>query len=68
MLVHTITGEVYRSTDKGNTWEYKHDYSTKTGKNLIPFDQRILSVSQSPADKKLVFFIGNQGVNWVSED
>lgn len=61
-------GEVYRSTDKGNTWEFKHDYGSQTGKNLIPSGHRISDVVLSTADPRLVFFIGNKGLNWVSED
>lgn len=68
MLVHTIQGEVYRSSDKGTTWQPKHSKGAKAKDGLIPSSHRISSIKLSPADPSLVFFLGVKGTNWVSED
>jgi hypothetical protein len=68
MIVHTIKGEVYQSSDNGSTWKNKHSQRNKDEKNMIPTSHRISMIILSPVDTKIVYFIGNKGVNWVSED
>ncbi|CAI2385075.1 unnamed protein product [Moneuplotes crassus] len=68
MLVHTISGYVYRSQDDGDTWEYKHSDKSHMQENKIPSPHKIIILLPSPADLNIVFFIGYKGMNWVSED
>lgn len=35
---------------------------------MIPAKHKVVSLILSPADSSLVFFIGTEGMNWVSED
>lgn len=68
MIVHTIKGEVYQSSDNGSTWKNKHSQRNKNEQNMIPTSHRISMIILSPVDPKVVYFIGTKGVNWVSED
>ena len=69
MIVHTIQGEAYKSSDRGVTWQSMHKVNnTKSSDVLIPSTHKINSIILSPADPKLVYLIGNKGRNWVSED
>lgn len=70
----TVKGQVYRSADGGQTWEYKHDFGSLDG-NAGQLDKvnvkraaKISEIVPSPVDPSLLFFIGSAGVNWVSED
>ena len=73
ILGQTMKGQIYRSTDNGQTWEYKHDYENLEGisqldKKQIKKASKIAEIVPSPVDSNLVFLIGASGVNWVSED
>lgn len=73
ILGQTVKGQIYRSTDNGQTWEYKHDYEKLDGvgqldKKTMKKASKIAEIKPSPVDSNLLFFIGASGVNWVSED
>lgn len=73
ILGQTVKGQIYRSTDDGETWEYKHDYDKLEGvgqldKKNVKKASKIAEIVPSPVDTNLVFLIGASGVNWVSED
>lgn len=70
----TIKGQIYRSTDGGQTWTAKHDFESLEGstgqldKTNIKKAAKINEIVPSPVDNNLLFFLGAAGVNWVSED
>lgn len=70
----TIKGQIYRSADGGQTWVYKHDFGSLDGsagqldKANVKRASKIAEIVPSPVDPNLLFFIGETGVNWVSED
>uniref|UniRef100_A0A7S3KHT3 VPS10 domain-containing protein n=1 Tax=Euplotes crassus TaxID=5936 RepID=A0A7S3KHT3_EUPCR len=73
ILGQTIKGQIYRSVDRGETWEFKHDYEKLDGagqldKKNVKKATKIADIVESPVDSNLVFLIGASGVNWVSED
>lgn len=69
IIVHSIQGEVTRSSDRGISWQSMHKSNgTKSGQVLIPSSNKISSIVLSPADPKLIYLIGNKGKNWLSED
>ena len=73
ILGQTVKGQIYRSIDNGETWEFKHDYEKLEGagqldKKNVKKAAKIVDIVESPVDPNLVFLIGAAGVNWVSED
>jgi hypothetical protein len=73
ILGQTLKGQIYRSIDKGETWEFKHDYEKLEGAGQLDIKNvkkasKIAEIVESPVDPNLVFLIGTSGVNWVSED
>lgn len=73
ILGQTVKGQIYRSSDSGQTWEYKHDYNKLEGagqidKKNVKKASKIAEIVPSPVDSNLLFLIGAAGVNWVSED
>jgi hypothetical protein len=71
LLALTDTSEVYRSTNKGGSWAEMTDLvdSVATAKSKRKADYgKISAIVLSPADKRIVFFIGSGGVNFVSEN
>ena len=73
ILGQTNKGQIYRSIDNGETWEFKHDYDKLDGvgqldKKNVKKASKIADIIESPVDPNLVFLIGASGVNWVSED
>ena len=73
ILGQTVKGQIYRSTDSGQTWEFKHDYdnlenSEKLDRQNAKKAAKISEIVLSPVDNNLIFLIGQSGINWVSED
>lgn len=73
ILGQTVKGQIYRTTDSGQTWEFKHDYDKLDGvgqldKKNVKKASKIAEIVPSPVDSNLLFLIGAAGVNWVSED
>jgi hypothetical protein len=74
ILGQTARGQIYRSTDSGQTWEFKHDYNKleSSGGQLDQLNvkkaSKIAEIVPSPVDSNLIFLIGSSGINWVSED
>jgi photosystem II stability/assembly factor-like uncharacterized protein len=73
ILGQTVKGQIYRSTDSGQNWEFKHDYdnlenSEKLDRQNAKKAAKISEIVLSPVDNNLIFLIGQSGINWVSED
>lgn len=70
MILLTETNSVYRSDDNGKTWAEKtNEFSEKAQSKSKKDDVGIVGqIHQSPSDKRLVFFLGDKGINWLSED
>jgi len=74
IIGQTVKGQIYRSSDGGQTWEFKHDFGSLDGtagqldKTNVKRAAKISEIMPSPVDPNLLFFIGGAGVNWVSED
>lgn len=61
---------MYRSADQGITWKQKEEYKDISNKASKTHAQigRVFHIEDSPVDPSLVFFLGDKGVNWLSED
>ena len=73
VIGQTRKGQIYRSSDDGQNWEFKHDYGKLDGvgqsdKQNLKKASNIAEIVPSPVDKSLLFLVGAAGVNWVSED
>jgi hypothetical protein len=66
VLALTQDGRVYRSNDKGANWESQTEKYTSSSD--IKKSIKVIRMVFSPADRSLVFLLGAQGVNWVTED
>lgn len=68
MLILTEKKSIYRSDNGGREWEKIENYlqtgAGSSGKDL----GKVSYLKKSHIDPSLIFFLGDSGVNWLSED
>lgn len=69
LLILTEEKNIYRSEDQGRSYKLKDEYKlVGKGKEAGKKIGKIFQIEVSPIDPNLVFFLGDRGMNWLSED
>ena len=72
IILLTETSSVYRSKDKGNTWELLNPTLIDDAKNIRENKSdkigKVAQMFQSPVDPSLIFFLGTEHFSWIVED
>jgi len=72
LIVLDTEGIVYKSSDKGKTWNNIHDELIKKAKletdNGNDETGVVKKLILNPIDKKVIVFTGTHGFNWYTED
>lgn len=69
LLILSEDHTVYHSPDQGKNWEKKDSYLNLGNQNVAQSKiGKVFTIKASPIDSNLVFFLGDQGINWLSED
>jgi len=72
IILLTETSSVYRSKDKGNTWEKLNPTLIDDAKNIRENKKdkigKVAQMIQSPVDPTLLFFLGTEHFSWIIED
>jgi len=72
VLVLTEQNSLYRSDDKGFSWNKLNDVLIRTGTSELDKDENVIGkvskILESPMDKTLLVFLGSHGINWIGRE